>query len=348
MRFVAFLPLLAGFLAVSAAAQEPVQLETAAVSYRTVPREYRLDGVVEAVNQTTVSAQTQGRVESILYDVNDYVEKGAVLVRLKDTEQRARVAQAAADLKSAAAQLQQAKEEFARVKNLFAKKLSSASAMDDATAKLKGAQARFEAAQAGLDQAQEQLGYTVIRAPYSGIVTERHVEVGETARPGQSVMSGISLEQLRVSVDVPQSVIPAVRAGRAVRVYLPNGNEIAAEKTTVFPFADAGSDTFRVRVELPAGIKQLFPGMLVKTGFDIGEKRELVVPKQAVVYRSEVTGVYVLGGDGRLHFRQIRVGRALDQALVVLAGLDEGERVALDPIGAGIRLKAQTGGGRDG
>jgi RND family efflux transporter MFP subunit len=323
-------------------------VETAAAAYRTVPREYRLDGVVEAVNQTTVSAQTAGQVEAILYDVNDFVEKGAVLVRLKDTEPQAKVAQAEAELKSATAQLEQSKDDFARVKGLFARELASASAMDDATAKLKSAQARFEAAQAGLAQAQEQLAYTRIRAPYSGIVTQRHVEVGETAQPGKPVMSGISLEQLRVSVDVPQSVIPAVRAGNAVRVHLPRGGEITAEKLTVFPFADLGSNTFKVRVELPGGTKGLFPGMLVKTGFVIGEKRELVVPKEAVVYRSEVTGVYVLNGDDRLHFRQIRVGRALDDALVVLAGLDEGERVALDPIAAGVRLKAQRGGDADG
>jgi RND family efflux transporter MFP subunit len=218
MRSATILPLLCGVLAVSAAAQEPAAIETAAAEYRTIPREYRLDGVVEAVNQTTVSAQTQGQVEEILYDVNDFVEKGAVLVRLNDTEHRARVTQAAAELKSATAQLQQTKDEFERVKDLFARKLSSASAMDDATAKLKSAQARFEAATAGLEQAQEQLRYTEIRAPYSGIVTQRHVEVGETASPGQPVMTGISLEQLRVSVDVPQSVIPAVRGGKAVRV----------------------------------------------------------------------------------------------------------------------------------
>jgi RND family efflux transporter MFP subunit len=348
MRSATILPLLCGVLAVSAAAQEPAAIETAAAEYRTIPREYRLDGVVEAVNQTTVSAQTQGQVEEILYDVNDFVEKGAVLVRLNDTEHRARVTQAAAELKSATAQLQQTKDEFERVKDLFARKLSSASAMDDATAKLKSAQARFEAATAGLEQAQEQLRYTEIRAPYSGIVTQRHVEVGETASPGQPVMTGISLEQLRVSVDVPQSVIPAVRGGKAVRVYLPDGETITADKITVFPFADLGSNTFKVRVELPEGTKKLFPGMLVKTGFVIGDKRELVVPKKAVVYRSEVTGVYVLNGDDRLHFRQIRIGRALKDGLVVLAGLDEGERVALDPIAAGVRLKAQTRGRADG
>ena len=60
-------------------------LPTALVDYRTLPREYRLDGVVEAVNRTTVSAQTQGQVQEILYDVDDFVEKNAVLVRLKDT-----------------------------------------------------------------------------------------------------------------------------------------------------------------------------------------------------------------------------------------------------------------------
>jgi hypothetical protein len=155
-------------------------------------------------------------------------------------------------------------------------------------------------------------------------------------------MSGISLDELRVIVDVPQSLIPSVRKGGEVRVYLPGGGIAKAEKITIFPIADMGSGTFKVRVDLPEGTEALFPGMLVKTGFVTGEKRELVVPEDALVYRSEVTGVYVLDGRGRLHFRQIRAGRALDDALVVLAGLDAGERVALDPIAAGAALKAQA------
>jgi len=95
-------------------------------------------------------------------------------------------------------------------------------------------------------------------------------------------------------------------------------------------------------VDLPEGTKAVFPGMFVKTGFVTGEKRELVVPKAAVVYRSEVTGIYVLNGDDRVHFRQVRLGRDLGDALTVLAGLTEGERVALDPIAAGVVLKAQA------
>jgi RND family efflux transporter MFP subunit len=342
MSLAAAIPILSVLVAASAPSPDAASLETAVAAYRTIPREYRLDGVVEAVNRTTVSAQTQGQVQEILYDVDDFVDKDVVVARLKDTEHRARVTQATAELKSASARLDQARDEFERVEGLFAKELVSESAMDQATADLKNAQAAFEAADAGLAQAREQLEYTQIRAPYSGIVTQRHVEVGEIASPGQSVMSGISLEELRVIVDVPQSVIPSVRAGKAVRVYLPDGSDIRADGITVFPFADLGSNTFKVRVDLPEDTRQLFPGMFVKTGFVTGEKRELVIPEGAVVYRSEVTGVYVLDGEGRVRFRQIRAGRDLGDALVVLSGLTEGERVALDPIEAGVVLKAQA------
>ncbi len=330
------------FLVLPAVAQQSATLETVGAEYRSIPREYRLDGVVEAINRTTVSAQTQGQVQAIFFDVDDFVEKNAVVARLKDVEHQARVTQAAAELESATAQVKQAQDEHARVQKLHEKALVSDSAMDGATAELKGARARFESAVAGLEQAQEQLEYTQIRAPYSGLVTHRHLEVGESASPGQPVMSGISLEELRVIVDVPQSLIPAVREGSQVLVYMPGGDTFTAEKITVFPFADLGSNTFKVRVDLAQGIKTLFPGMFVKTGIVTGEKKELVVSKRAVVYRSEVTGVYVRSGDGRLHFRQVRLGRDLGDDLVVLSGLTEGERVAIDPVAAGVALKAQA------
>ena len=323
-------------------AQESVQLKTVEVEYRSVPREYRLDGVLEAVNRTTVSAQTRGQVQEIYYDVDDFVEKDAVVARLRDTEHRARFDRATADLKSTSARREQAQDEHVRIKGLHGKGLVSDSDMDAATAELEDARASFESARAGLDQAEEQLEYTRIRAPYSGIVTHRHLEVGEVASPGQPVMTGISLDELRVIVDVPQSLISEVRQGREVRVYLPEGGVVRPDKVTVFPFAELSSNTFKVRVDLPAGTKTLFPGMFVKIGFVTGEKEELVVRKEAVVYRSEVTGVYVLKGDGRIHFRQVRLGRDLGDSLAVLAGLTVGEQVALDPIAAGVVLKAQA------
>jgi RND family efflux transporter MFP subunit len=273
------------------------------------------------------------------------VEKGAVVVRLKAKEQRARVAQAEADQKSAAARLKQARDDYARFKGLYEKKSVSSSAMDQATAELASAQAALDAAGARLEQAQEQLSYTEIRAPYSGILTERKVEVGEMASPGQPLVSGVSLDTLRVTVDVPQSLIADLRHGAVARVYRPASPTIESKAVTVFPYADPGSNSFRVRVDLPTpdpGARPLFPGMFVKIGFVVGEKSELVVPTDAVVHRSEVSAVYVVDPGGRVHFRQVRLGRALEDAVVVLAGLEVGEQVALDPIAAGVRLKEQA------
>ncbi|EGV52853.1 efflux RND transporter periplasmic adaptor subunit [endosymbiont of Riftia pachyptila] len=329
--------IISGVSGVSAA-----ELPSEPAIYREIPREFRLDGTVEAINRTTVSAQTQGVVEQILVDVDDFVEKGMLIVLLNDTQHQAKLKQAQAELKEAVARLQEAQDEFKRVKGLHEKKLVSQSQMDKATAALKSAKARREAASAGLDQAREQLEYTRVKAPYSGIVTHRHVEVGEIAQAGQQLMRGISLDELRVTVDVPQSLIPTIRKFGKAWVEQPEGGFVAATRLTIFPFAHHGSNTFKVRVDLPEGVKGLFPGMFVKTSFLTGSKRELVVPAMAVVYRSEVTALYVIDADGRIGFRHVRVGHYTEDGMqAVLAGLSEGERVALDPVAAGALLKQQ-------
>ena len=85
--------------------------------------------------------------------------------------------------------------------------------------------------------------------------------------------------------------------------------------------------------------------MFVKAAFVVGKERQLLVDEAAVAHRSEVTAVYVVDSEGTISFRHIRAGRHLGDGMIeVLAGLDEGERVALDPVRAGIALKAQRSG----
>jgi RND family efflux transporter MFP subunit len=330
--------------ATTAVAEEP--LATAPAEYRELPRELRLDGHVEAVRQSTVSAQTQAEILEVLFDVHDYVERGVVLVRLRDTEQQAEVNLAEATLREARAQVDEAREHHQRIQELKGRGLASQAELDKALAALKSARARSEAAQARLAKAREQLEHTRVRAPYSGLVTERHAEPGETARPGQPLMTGLSLDELRVNVDIPQSRIQAVRASRQAQVTLPEDGSVEASRITVFPYADPASNTFRARLELPEGTPGLFPGMFVKTAFSLDGERRLLIPERAVAYRSEVSAVYVLGKGGRLGFRHVRLGRRDGNGMIaVLAGLDEGERVALDPIAAGALLREQRKGG---
>ena len=105
------------------------------------------------------------------------------------------------------------------------------------------------------------------------------------------------------------------------------------------------SNTFKVRLDLPEGIQELFPGMFVKTSLVTGEKHELVVPAASVARRSEVSAVYVIDQGGDISLRHVRLGRKLQadgEALqVILSGLEAGETVALDPIAAGAVLMQQ-------
>ncbi|MFO1372034.1 MAG: efflux RND transporter periplasmic adaptor subunit [Candidatus Competibacteraceae bacterium] len=308
---------------------------------QTLPSEQILDGVVEAINKSTVSAQTAGRVENIMVDVNDFVPQGAPIIRIRNIEQRAGLEQAQANLREAEARFLEAQAEYNRMRGIYEKQLVSKAQMDAATAGFNAAKAKLDAAQAGVSQARESLGYTTINAPYSGIVLERHVQLGETVQPGKPLMTGFSLDELRVVANVPQRLIVPVRQYKQARVLPPNGGaSIAAEKLTFFPYADPQSNVFKVRVYLPKKTAALYPGMFVKTAFRIGEASRLTIPRQALAQRGEVSGVYVVR-DGKVSLRQIRPGRTEGEMVEILAGLEPGETVALDPIKAGVYLKEQ-------
>lgn len=315
-------------------AQAPVPFGTLVVEPRDTARERRWDGVVEAVHQATLSAQTAGRVLELPFDVNDYVEAGQVVVRFTDVEQISAQRRAAAALNAAQADSTEAEAAFRRTEELVARQLLARAALDQARARRDATRAALEAARAGVSEAGEQVDYTVIRAPYSGILTQRHVEVGESVRPGQPLVSGLSLQQLRVHVEVPQSEVAAIREHGQATVILPGGGRIEAREVVVFPYADPATHSFKVRVELPEAETGLQPGMTTKVAFKTGEARQLWLPGSALVTRSEVTAVYVVAPDQRVSLRQVRLGHRRGDEVEVLAGLAAGERIAADPVAA--------------
>ena len=300
------------------------------VSYQKVKQERLFDGLVEAVHKATVSAQTSGRVSKIYFDVNDFAKKGDVLLRIRDKDQKA-------SLKVAQADFNHAETEFRRVEELYRKQLIAKSMVDRAESQLKSTAARLE-------QAQENLERTVVRAPYSGILVKRHIEVGETVHTGVALFTGLSLETLRVAVNLPQDIINVVREHKSARVLL-NKEEKSLQGTTMIisPYADENTHTFLVRVNLAAGDHGLYPGMAVKVAFVTGEMHKLLVPRSAIAQRSEVTAVYVMDDQQKLSMRHIRAGANIENGMTeVLSGLQENERVMTDPVEAVSYLKEQS------
>ena len=325
-------------------------LETLVVARESARRERVWDGVIEAVNQATLSAQTGGRVLELPFDVDDYVPAGAVVARFTDVEQQSAQRRAQAALAAAESTAREAEADYERIREIHARKLVAKAQLDQATARRDGARAALDSARAALRESAEQVDYTVIRAPYSGIVVKRHVQVGETVRPGQALISGISLGELRVEVQVPQSDVAAIREHRQAAVILDaaSGARLEAKEVVVYPNADPQTHSFRVRLELPAQETGLHPGMTVKVAFTVGEAQRLLVPAAALLQRSEVTAVYVLDAQGPT-LRQVRIGHRYGDRVEVLAGLDDGERIALDPVATGEWLaKSRRGAGGHG
>lgn len=301
------------------------------VSRHTLDESVRLDGVIEAVQRSTVSAQTSGTVLELPYDVDDAVEEGALIVRLEDNEQRARVNQAKSARAEALANLEDARQRLERVERLFEQEVASRSELDQARNNFNAAEARLSRTRAELDEARKQLDHTRVIAPYSGIVVERHVEMGESVRPGQPLMTGLSLEQLRVVVSVPQRYAEQLRREQRATVTLNDGRTLKTGRMTFYPYADPGTHSFRLRLQLEEPDASLFPGMLVQVGIPVTEREALWIPASSLVRRGELRAVYVLDDQDRRRLRQVRIGIQRDDKLEVLSGLSEGERIVTEP-----------------
>ncbi|MGP1676701.1 MAG: efflux RND transporter periplasmic adaptor subunit [Burkholderiales bacterium] len=328
-------------LAPAATAADAPALRTAQVQYREVEQTYAAEGVVEAVKQSTVAAQISGRVVAVNFDVGDRVKKGQVIVRIDPAEVNQGYAASQAQIAQAQATLRNAKAQFERTQRLVEQKFMSAAAMDKVQADYEAAKAQLAVAEAGGGQAAATRGYATVTAPYSGVVSARHVELGEMAVPGKPLMTGFDPGELRVTASMPQRELDAVRKLASASVEFPALNKrVHASKVSILPAADAQTHTTQVRLDLPPGIEGLYPGMFARAYFVVGRLKKLLIPASAVARRSEVAGAYVVGDKGEIHFRQLRLGVAADgEEVEVLAGLVPGEKLALDPVAALAALK---------
>ncbi len=290
----------------------------------------QLNGEVEAVNKATVSSQTAGRVEKLHYDVDDFVAKGSILVEFTNTEQKAALNQALSNAKAAKIAFEQALTDYERIKDIYAKKLVAKSQLDQALSNKNALEARYKAAQSAVVSAKKQQEYTVIRAPYDGIVTKRFVEQGEVVSPGTPIMEGLSLNKLRVVTYIPEKIINQAKTNPQAKVII-NGKQFNPKSITVFPYADRLSRTFKTRIDLETGETSLFPGMTVKVALKVGEKNTIIIPHNAVIHRSELTMVYVKSGNNKI-LRHIKLGSSYGDNIEVISGLSANEEILLNPL----------------
>jgi RND family efflux transporter MFP subunit len=344
-----YLALAAGAMALAAATlpalARAAELATALAEVRDVPVVFSVDGAVEAIRQATVGARVAGRVLEVRVDAGRTVKQGDVIARIDEREAAEAVASSTARIAEAEAALSNARVNYERAQKLVADKFVSAAALDKARSDYDAARAAVESLRASARQVETARGYSTITAPMAGVVVERHMQAGDLAQPGKPIATIFDPRGLRVIVSVPQQRVATVQQfGVAAITLAGRESPLPARSIEVLPTADARTHASDVRVVIPEGVTGVYPGMSARVEFTVGRAQRLVIPPAAVVRRSEVTGVYVVSSQGAIQFRQVRLGVASGAAGVeVLAGIQPGERVAIEPQKALAAMRAGKG-----
>jgi RND family efflux transporter MFP subunit len=324
-------------------------IPTASVQGGSSSEGYALDGVIQAVKQSTVAAQASGRIVAFTVKAGDKVRAGQVLATIDDREAQVGLQHAQAQVNQADAELRNAQAQVERTRHLQSQGFVSMAALDTADAQYQSAKAQREQAAAGARQSGLAQSYTRVTAPLDGWVLQTFAQAGDLAVPGMPLLVVYAPQPLRAVVQVPASRSLAVRQASSTTVLVDTAagaaQGIAPLSRLEVPSSDPVSQTSEWRLELPAKeAATLLPGQQVRVRFvgaqSTAAAATLLVPAAAIVRRGELSAVYVAAGSG-FALRAVRLGADRGaEGVEVLAGLHAGEVVATDPLRA-ARTDAQ-------
>ncbi len=321
-------------------------------------------GYVVARRTATVSAKITGRVREVLIEEGQRVEEGQVMATLDPISETADRTLASAQLSASQseitrvqAQLKEAELNATRLTTLVAQQLVSKSQYDQAVAQRDSLRAQLVTAQRNAKVASDQLAiadinldYTVVRAPFAGIVTAKAAQPGEIVSPlsagGGFTRTGIGtivdMDSLEVEVDVGEAYIGRVQPKMPVEATLnayPDW-KIPAEVIAIIPAADRGKATVKVRIALKQKDPRIVPDMGVRVSFlekaqpaEAQKPQGVRVPTGAIVQRDGKDVAFALKEDDPtlVEQRDLKLGRAMGNDRQVLSGLTAGDTVVLDP-----------------
>lgn len=278
-------------------------------------------GTAQAVRGTDVTTEASGIVDSIQFESGEHVSVGDVLVTLDRSTDLA-------ELAALEAQAALAEQELERAESLFARNAVSQSELDNRSAQAAAARANVAAQRARIAQ-------KVIRAPFSGELGIRRVDLGRHISPGTAIVNLQSLDPIHVNFSLPQQQLGELRAGMPIHVRL-EGKGLAPLKgqiTAIEPAIDTSTRNFEAQATLANTQRTLRPGMFVQVEVVLGrDEQVVVVPQTAISFNPYGDSVWVLAPapDGGLaaERRVVTTGRRRGDLVQIVDGLVPGEAVA--------------------
>jgi len=325
-----------------------------------------LGGTVVANREVTLTAQLPGRIEYLGGREGDWFDKNGLIIGLSDDVLDAERRRALAKLGSAETALRNSRVQYSRelwaprsrdigrmpgmglpsmFDQFFTRGMGSNLGMGnpwlERQADLYGESARIQEAQSnilqahsGVDVVEAKLRDARTVAPFSGVLTKKFVEIGDTVQPGEPMVSIADVSRLQVKVEVPVRIVGALQIGMSVPARLDVGGQVEARVAQIYPAANSGRHTVSVKFDLPQGIPA-GPGLYAEVMLPDGDNRGgllPIIPERSAVRRGSLPAVFVIDAERKTRLRLVRLGEPIGNGFVpVLSGLKPGEVILASP-----------------
>lgn len=320
--------------------EKPVNVKTYTPT-RSGADEIAVSGMLSAKQTAAVSTKMMGTIEKIYVKQGDVVRQGQLLVAINATELSAKRAQAQAMVTEAEAATKDAHRDLQRYEALRKQNSVSDKELENMSLRHTSTSARLQMARQGLREVNAMMAYTQLRAPFSGVVTQKMVDEGSIANPGMPLLMVEQSGELNVTASVPEAYVSQVKRGDPVKVDIKaTGTTIPGYISELSPSATMTGGQYAMKVaireqdrsSLRAG---MYATVRMQAQSDVQQPSQVLVRKSSVVTKDQLSGVYVASKDNKAVLHWVRLGTDMGDLVVVLAGLNGSERI-ID--GAGTKL----------
>ncbi|GAF02356.1 efflux RND transporter periplasmic adaptor subunit [Saccharicrinis fermentans] len=309
-------------------------VKTSQVRASEVPKTYQYSGTIAAVKKSTISTRIMGQIDQIYAHEGDRVEKGQLLLAIRSNDIMAKKSQVEAGIIEADAAYKNAERDYNRISNLYKQASATQKELDDVSMHFNMAKARLEVAQKAKAEVEEMMTYAHIRAPYAGVITNLFVDAGDMANPGLPLLAVEALGEFEVMTRIPESEIDLVSKGDTVYIALKScETNIKGFVSRVSSSSILSGAQFEVRISLlPTKMqeKALRSGMFAQVKLRKGSNEKIMISKDLIVNRGQLTGVWTVGESQAALLRWVRLGKSDANQVEVLSGLSEGDLLIVE------------------
>ena len=306
---------------------DPIVVKVSSISQDTSNQFLSASGKIEAANSANLSTRVMGFVNRIHANVGDKVKKGQLLISINNADLEAKLAQVNANITEATAAYQNSEKDYNRFTSLFEDNSASQKELDDITAHYNMAKARLEATNQMKNEVDAQFSYVNIRAPFNGVITNKFIDAGNMANPGEPLLAIESPGVFQVMAMVPESEISKIKSGTSVNVLVKSLDRTVNGKVTeISTSAKNTGGQYLVKIILKKTDVNILSGMFSTVQFPIETTEKsisiVLIPESAIITHGSLKGVYTISLQNTALLRWLRLGKSYGNNVEVLSGLN--------------------------